>query len=489
MRWAEIIEHQGEWFISLLDGKQPLSYWIYALLRMNIGGDPLFTARAVSAAAGGLSCGLLFLIARRIGGPIAGVVSALLWALFPWSMIYDRMVYAESLVNLSGMAVAYTAIRCFQAEFTWKRTAGCALAFAAAILVKSTALLFTPLVAFMALIHGRRNWSAAALRLAVIFGTAGAAMLLLVLATPEAPTAATHSVLLHHSSRFATIADLASNPLRYASEHFPKFGLSAIHYFTWPVALVGLASFGYLAWRKSQAAWIVVSASILPLVFQLFALTVFAQRFSYPHMWPWMLALGVAGADGWKLVSARWSGQRARAAAIVAGFLVVGPFVFRTAGILSDPQKGLTPDDAGRLLGSSVHVGWGVPEAINFLEREAQAGRFVLLTDPYWGVPADMAFAYLNQRHGIQMYEAWWTQIEGKRYPVMPLGGVDVFKSHYQRVGDGRVDFRKARRVYYITDSHYMPPRMMRIRQPGAQLLRSFPKPDGSHSVDVYRLK
>ena len=71
----------------------------------------------------------------------------------------------------------------------------------------------------------------------------------------------------------------------------------------------------------------------------------------------------------------------------------------------------------------------------------------------------------------------------------MPLGGADVLKSHYQRVADGRVDFRKARRVYYITDSRYMPPRMMRIRQPGAQLLRSFPKPDGSQSVDVYRLK
>jgi len=26
LRWAEIIDHQGQWFISLLDGKQPLQY-------------------------------------------------------------------------------------------------------------------------------------------------------------------------------------------------------------------------------------------------------------------------------------------------------------------------------------------------------------------------------------------------------------------------------------------------------------------------------
>ena len=232
-----------------------------------------------------------------------------------------------------------------------------------------------------------------------------------------------------------------------------------------------------------------MGASILPLAFQFFVVTMFAARLVYPHMWPWILALGVVAAEGWKLIPARWSPLQARAVAVVAVVLVVGSFVFRTAGILSDPQTGLTPDDAGRLFGSYVHSGSGVPEAINFLEREAQAGGFVLLTDPFWGVPADMAFAYLNQRHGIQMYEAWWTQVERKRYPVMPLGVVHVFKSHYQRVYGGRVDFREARRVYYITDTHYMPPRIMAIRQPGARLLKSFPKPDGSESVDVYRLK
>ena len=27
LRWAEIIDNQGQWFISLLDGKQPLHPW------------------------------------------------------------------------------------------------------------------------------------------------------------------------------------------------------------------------------------------------------------------------------------------------------------------------------------------------------------------------------------------------------------------------------------------------------------------------------
>src|SRR5690242_5892690 len=30
LRWAEIIQHQHQFFISLLDGKTPLSFWILA---------------------------------------------------------------------------------------------------------------------------------------------------------------------------------------------------------------------------------------------------------------------------------------------------------------------------------------------------------------------------------------------------------------------------------------------------------------------------
>src|SRR5436309_15080158 len=53
IRWAEIIDHQGQWFISLLDAKQPLSYWIYALMRkLAPSADPLWGPRFFSVCAG-----------------------------------------------------------------------------------------------------------------------------------------------------------------------------------------------------------------------------------------------------------------------------------------------------------------------------------------------------------------------------------------------------------------------------------------------------
>ena len=112
----------------------------------------------------------------------------------------------------------------------------------------------------------------------------------------------------------------------------------------------------------------------------------------------------------------------------------------------------------------------------------------MLLTDPFWGVPADMAFAYLNQRHGIRVHEAWWLQLEGN-LAIMPNSRVELVKSHYERVKGGVIDFRAVERVYYLTDTFYMSRAAVQARQPGAVLLKSFPKPDGNEWVDVYRFR
>ena len=153
--------------------------------------------------------------------------------------------------------------------------------------------------------------------------------------------------------------------------------------------------------------------------------------------------------------------------------------------ILSDPKNEMEADDAGRQFGSYVHVA-----AIDFLASEAERQNgFVLLTDPFWGVPVDMAFAYLNERHGIRVHEAWWLQAGNARSTIVPRGEAEILKSHYERVSRGKMDFRKVPRIYYLTDTFYMPRWAVEARQPGAVLLKSFPKPEGNESVDVYRLK
>ena len=490
MRWAEIIEHQSQWFIALLDGKQPLSYWLYALLRF-AGVDSLLGIRGLSAVAGGLTALLVYAIGKRIAGPAAGLVGALCWTVFPWSMVYDRLALAEALVNLAGASIVYTTLLAFAGErMHWKRTALAAATVGLAFLLKSTTLLFLLSPILLGLWLAPRPLGALFQRWAVIFAAVPLVYLFLQATIPDAPLPETHNVVLHHTSRITSAAELASDPFVNARKNFPLLSADLIHYFPLPAALLMLGSFLYLAVKRSIAALIVVCISIVPIAVQLLVTPAFETRFAYPHTWPWMLAIGVAVQECWGL----WphlSMPRARllggAAMVLITSVSMALLSFR---ILIDPQNEMEPDDAGRQFGSYVHVAWGVPEAIDFLVSEAEKrGGFVLLTDPFWGVPADMAFAYLNERHGIRVHEAWWLQAGNASSTIVPRGEVEILKSHYERVSRGKMDFRKVPRVYYLTDTFYMPRLAVEARQPGAVLLKSFPKPEGNESVDVYRLK
>jgi len=298
-----------------------------------------------------------------------------------------------------------------------------------------------------------------------------------------------HDALVHSTRFFVPPHELLQDPFRVAPSNLRKLGGFVWHYLTWPAALAGLASLAYLAWRRAAGAWILASASLVPLLAQVFVLELmYPSRYPFPHFWPWLILLAWAGADAWRHWGASLEGSMKPAAPMVAGLLIAGPMLWQSAGMLRSPGEYLHPEDARNFLGLSAQAGFGVREAADFLIAESRGGAFVLLTDPFWGPPADTLFAYLNERYGIRAYEAWWMQLSDG-HVILPPGEAQVLKSHYERVERGTVDFSRAPRIFYVTDTNYNTRGAVQARQPGAQLVASFPKPGGEQFVDVYRLK
>ena len=421
----------------MLDGKQPLSYWLYALLRY-AGVDPLLGVRGLSAVAGGLTALLVYAIGKRVAGVAAGLVGALCWTVFPWSLVYDRLGLTEALVNLAGACIVYTTLLAFAGNrICWKNTALAATAVGLAFLLKATTLLFLFCPILLGLWLAPRPLGTLFQRWAVIFAAVPLVYLFLQATIPDAPVPETHSVVLHHTSRITSPAELASDPFVNARKNFPLLSADLMHYFPLPAALLMLGSFLYLAVKRSIAALIVICVSIVPIAVQVLVAPAFETRFAYPHTWPWMLAIGVGVQKCW----GRWphlSMSRARLLGGAAMVLITSvSMASLSLRILNDPQNEIESDDAGRKFGSYVHVAWGVPEAIDFLVSEAERQKgFVLLTDPFWGVPADMAFAYLNERHGIRVHEAWWLQAGNASSTIVPRGEIEILKSHYERVSE-----------------------------------------------------
>ena len=310
--------------------------------------------------------------------------------------------------------------------------------------------------------------------------------LISIVAQPDAPTFQTGSVILHQTSFFVSPDALLEDPLLQVRENAPKLIEYLGPYVTWPTLLMAILSLAYLAWRRNWGAWVVASVSIVPLVVQLVMLTVLPTRYPYPHIWPLLLVIGLAAAAWWR----EPGGGKRRLGVLLAGLAVAGvPMLWQSLRIAVNPRAHILEADSGMFFGSYPHVGHHIYEAVDQLRAEARSsGPFILLTDAIWGVPADAMFAFLNEQDGIRVYEAWWIK-NSPANPIAPPGTVELIKSHHERVKGGTLDFSRAKRVFYVTDSQYVGPGQVRARQPNARRVWSFPNPEKTGSLDIYRVK
>lgn len=100
IRWAQIAKQDANWrFISLTDGKQPMFIWLM-IISLRIIEDPLLAGRAVSVGAGFFTLiGLYFLGREVFKSSKIGLISSLLYVIFPMALVYDRMALYDSLVG------------------------------------------------------------------------------------------------------------------------------------------------------------------------------------------------------------------------------------------------------------------------------------------------------------------------------------------------------------------------------------------------------
>jgi 4-amino-4-deoxy-L-arabinose transferase-like glycosyltransferase len=479
LRWTEIIVHQGQWFVSLLDAKQPLSYWIYALVRMAAPGmDPLLGPRLVSVCAGLGSTALLFRLGRRFSGEIAGFIAAFLYAVMPFGVLYDRLAYTDALVNLCGIATTVASMEYFAASSPG--TGGAlqlGLLLGAGFSVKSTfaLLLWVPLLA--AVLLGRHRRRLTVIRLLQIYGTAVILPALSFLCVPNAPMFQVNNLLVHHTNFFPPAAFLLAHPFVNFPENGRLVWQYANCYVTLPVACAGMVSAIYLVARRRREAMLLSLAIAVPLLTEILLLWFLHSRYVFAFVWPIVALTALALGD-----------LRRRSVALALTAAIAAPALMASCVMLRNPRNQLHAIEVDEFLSSGPYSGYGIAEAVAYLKKESGAMPVTVLTDPLFGTPADAIHAYLNLWRGDRVYDAWWLQLSA-RQPILPAGLTEVMKSQYERVSAGAVDFSRLTRVYYVTDTNYNKPAAVLKRDPGVRLEARFVKNNGLDYVDVYRLR
>jgi hypothetical protein len=146
-------------------------------LVFHFSGISIVAARAVSAAFGVATVGVVYLLVRRFAGAwdkraayLAGVVAALLVAASPFAFVFSRLAVLETLVVfefcLSMLVVSWLAARRIAPMLVLP------IAAAVMILTKTTAVTFLPAVAWVAFCADSvgRSWPVRALRAVLAVG-------------------------------------------------------------------------------------------------------------------------------------------------------------------------------------------------------------------------------------------------------------------------------------------------------------------------------
>jgi len=320
-----------------------LSEWLLAI-PYAISSSPL-VATGFVAALNVLAVAMTYALTRRIAGPLAGLIAALLFAVAPWAVLNSRKLWAQDLLPPFVIAYLWTAYLAFVKHKPWWLI-GHVLALSACIQLHYSALTMVFLTAFFILIFWWRKWPWKILSVSTLVGLLAFGPFLYLDATTLAKDPMTgqmhafpnvtlilQTVLYRKAVVDATALQMAWIMVTGSDLHSLAGPTEFRHFLnsTWPVTpllvVFGLLTIVALAWSlwravrswsdaQAQAGLIVAMGVIFPIILFVWHSTpVFPHYFILLYPWPYVLV---------GMFIAWWANQYPRwRAAWWAGALVV----------------------------------------------------------------------------------------------------------------------------------------------------------------------
>lgn len=388
LRWAQIAKNDANWrFISLTDGKQPLFIWL-AAVGMKFISDPLVAGRLISVLAGLGSMAGLFLLGREVfKNRVVGIISALLYAIFPFALIYDRMALYDSLVGtfiVWGLYFTFLLVRRLKLDLALLM----GFITGAAVLNKTNGFFTIYLLPFSLVLfdYKQKFWRMKLLRffllsLLVVFITYGFYSILRL---------SPFFYIINEKNHifFYPLSEWIKNPLGYFLPNISAFNDWTLRYVGLPFLLTAMGAFflskSYFREKLLLLAWFVIPY----LGFAFIGKTIYPR-----YIFPMTLSLLPLVAYSLVLLAARFKGWRI----YLLGFLVVCYSLFADFLIIYNFPKSPVPDSDKSQYLTGWASGQGVKEAVAYLSQRAKTNRIYVGTEGTFGLmPYSLELAFNN---------------------------------------------------------------------------------------------
>ncbi len=434
IRWAQVMRSEPTLrFLPLSDGKTPLFMWSMIPL-FKIFEDPLFAGRFLSLTSGFATLLGVFALTWKAFNSKAAFWAALLYAIVPYTVFFDRMALVDSMLSaLTVWALFFAILLAKKVRLDLAFILGFILG--GAWLTKTPAvlnllLLPTTILAFKRVKKDRFTL----LKLFLFWAVA----ILIALAAYNALRLGPNFHLL--SSRNADYVfsplELIGRPLdpfiphlRDIADWFPKL-------LTWPV--IGFMVYGiwFMVKTKNKLGWVILLWGLIPLLLNMAFLRTFTARYLLSSI-PLFLILGGYGIG--KISNGILT-------LILVILVMLMPLKFDYELLTNPPPESL-PREERQGYFEQWTAGYGFKEIARFLIEQKAKGSVVVGTEGFFGTLPDGLYIYLDKtgiavvsstatisaelREAAQNHKTYFV---GNKSNLENIGGVELVRE-YPKVG------------------------------------------------------
>ena len=279
--WGHVIAADwGQRFIgAAAGGKQPLHAWLVALSERVIA-DPILAGRLVSAFSGALAMVALWLLAKHLFSVRVAKLSALLYVLCSFTLLYDRVAYIDGLLTAESLWMLYLSVRLVGKQ-EWPSVVGLALSFGAALLTKSVGVAFIVLMPAALVLARREDRTAARLYhwgAALFLALAGGYVIYWVVFGSSTASAQIGEFERNYGNYTMSLSTLLSLPWQTWGSNAGGIIQWFYRLVTIPLSLVCLAAV-VAAPQLGPRAWLMAAWAVLPILGQALVAARFYDRY------------------------------------------------------------------------------------------------------------------------------------------------------------------------------------------------------------------
>jgi hypothetical protein len=399
IRWAEITRFDPYWrFIPLSDGKQPLFVWLMMVL-IPYFKDPLFAGRLVSVLVDAGSVVGLFLLGKRLFQKnLVGWLTAGLYLLYPFALVYDRMALMDGLVGMFAIWSLYFQILLVE---TLRLDVALLLGMivGGSILTKSSGFFNLYLLPFSLVLfswqdkkRGKKllRWLGLALVVLII----SQAMYLILRLSPLF-----HMIGQKNTVFIYSFKEFLSHPFQFWRGNLSGLWDWLITYLSWPILLILL--FSLLPLKK-----FFFHKGLLLFWFTIpFMALAFMGRVLYPRF-IFFMTLSLLPLVALGLEQLKQKIKKPVFVALVFLFLAIG-WLRTDFLLLTNPYIAPIPNsDKGQYL-NDWPAGGGVKEVVEFLNQQSKEQKIYVATEGTFGPLPYALEVYLFKNHNVEIKGFW----------------------------------------------------------------------------------